>query len=264
MRRMRAARTRSALTQSYIDVKSSHKASRWKVVSCDRGHSAGRASCRQHRCGTQHRRLYQVRRPVNQMHTCLCREVPGDRRARKPGRCQAQRRQLRDALTGVSPRQALAGCTQMPRQELEAMTQRSYGLISLILWGHTALSLALSGPRGGWRRDGCYCNTRFAASASLLFSVQETRPTRSARSGRVFGKAASVSRAARGAACGKRRYVCQHVSKGDFEASGLHEGRYQRADSSKRMEKICHQKSKKQSQLQAQEQSQPQAREEHT
>ena len=73
--------------------------------------------------------------------------------------------------------------------------------------------------------DGCHNNTSFAATASLFFSVQESRPTRSARRERVAGKAASPPRAARGAAW-RRRHVGQHV-----DVRGAREKRRRRADS---------------------------------
>ena len=73
---------------------------------------------------------------------------PRWQRGTMPGRSQAKRRQTR-ALTGSVTTPSLGKMrTQRPRQELEATTHRSYGVISLILWGYTEHD-ARSQPRVG-------------------------------------------------------------------------------------------------------------------
>ena len=63
---------------------------------------------------------------------------------------------------------------------------------------------------------------------------------------KVAGKASSVPRAARGAACG-RRHVGQHVSDEDVQGNNARSAvRHRRADSSMKLDKICDQKKREQ------------------
>ena len=146
----------------------------------------------------------------------------------------------------------------MPRQELDATTQRSYGLISLILWvytGHDARSQPRVGthsrvdPARGWRRDAskprlvATATPRLAATAKpLILSAAKAEP-RAVRGGEEW--------------LGKQpAYHAQHVSRTTFkrtrphnargEVSGARGRRQRRADSSKRLDKICNQKRKEQ------------------
>ena len=66
----------------------SERASQREVVSGDRGHGAGRACCRQHKRREESKESSnQVH--SNQIHSCLCREVPADHEA--PSQAEAKR-----------------------------------------------------------------------------------------------------------------------------------------------------------------------------
>ena len=264
-KRKRAARTRAALTQSYNDVKTSHKDSRREVVSGDRGHGAGRSCCRQHRRGKERkRRLHQVREPVER-----CTLTTRHKARPRPGAATTVAREDVSAHGGVTTPSFRGMRMQTPKQELEA-THRPWCTIADTRWHSHRVDHAWDGDvtdpspdvchscrtHGPLcrRRDTCKAPTRLATTASLFHSVQESRPTRSARRWRVGGKAASVPRAARGAACGRRSHVGQHVSNEDLgEDKASQSKRWSercsreatpRANSSKRLDKICNQNRK--------------------
>ena len=161
--------------------------------------------------GREQRRLHQTRRPVNQhVRVCVKRCALTTRHIAKRCGDNCQARALGRDLSSRDDA-ALAGLQPGSQgKSLRKRRKRSHGLISPILYGFTDHD-ARSKPRvggGRWRRD--------APKPRRLPQQHKTRfhsepvPLTHAEGG-VAGKAASVPRAARGAACGRRRHVGQHL-----------------------------------------------------
>ena len=165
-------------------------------MSGDRGHGAGRGCCRQHRRGKESKEgsTRYAEWSIKCIRVCVERCLLSTRHNAKPGRGQAQQRQLRERCEHPLP------C------HYSKLWRNVHPDANSIKLHRPRCSMAAS--RGHSHRvdhegdgdvthpspDGCHSNTRLAATASVFYSVQETHAQRAEG---VDGQAPSEPRAAR-------------------------------------------------------------------